>query len=99
MALALSIGQSLLTLALRKVFGGNHRSKSRATATSWTNWIPKAQTEQRMAGFHSRTEDGGQGNLNYGKSTTRGKRSKYSNKFDTPLLLRLLIAVFPFLGS
>lgn len=73
---------------------GNEGSveKGGQKATTFGGWddlerVKSAQRQSRRMGGPGRTE------------TEKGKLSRRESKSDTPLLLRLLIAFFPFLGS
>ena len=71
---------------------GGSVDKSGQDAANFGGWddlerLKSAQRPSRMTGESGR------------RTTEKGKLSRRERKSDTPLLLRLLIAVFPFLGS
>ncbi|KAG7026129.1 hypothetical protein SDJN02_12628 [Cucurbita argyrosperma subsp. argyrosperma] len=149
MALAFPLGQSIISLALEKLWGAPERRPKRRTRTK-TRKRPFYSTERRRVKEEEEEEEEAQGNglgkgkMGYGyqswevgnnggevrkesrsgtnfggwedldgvesgvrrkkkssssSSMENGKLSWREKKSDTPLLLRLLIAVFPFLGS
>ncbi|GAV57226.1 hypothetical protein CFOL_v3_00764 [Cephalotus follicularis] len=142
MALALPIGQSLLSLAFDKLWGRTSRpqrkTKTRETPSARTGSNVKMEEEEQgerqesregktrgyqswVVGDDGSVNKGGQGIPSFGgweeldrtRSIRRScqkpkgspsrqvEKSKLSRRWrsDTPLLLRLLIAVFPFLES
>lgn len=152
MALALPLGQSIISLALEKLWGTPERRPKKRRTRSKTRKRPFYSTETRVQEEEEEEERGsgeGKGKMGYGyqswevgsnggevrkegksgtsfggwedldgvgsqrkaKSGVRGKKQSNTSsmekgklswrakKSDTPLLLRLLIAVFPFLGS
>lgn len=143
MALVLPLGQSALSLAFEKLWGGTRRRpkrKSRMRRKPSASTVRNVETEAEeqdesqetrkgkvgyqswVAGNDGPVSNGGQDAPNFGgwddldrsefarranrmtggsRQTTTEKRklSSRKRKSDTPLLLRLLIAVFPFLGS
>ncbi|XP_022138787.1 uncharacterized protein LOC111009866 [Momordica charantia] len=135
MALALPLAQSIISLALEKLWGAAERrpkrsARSRTRKRSFYSTETKVQEEEEKGkmgyGYQSwEARKEGRNGSSYGgwedldgvgserepksgvrpknqSSTTsmeKGKLSWREKKSDTPLLLRLLIAVFPFLGS
>ncbi|RZS28503.1 hypothetical protein BHM03_00062107 [Ensete ventricosum] len=145
MALALPLGQSAISLAIDKVWGGqqtrgkskkksftrsnegykrqwqdrrsSYNSPGRHDYQSWVSMDPgvddKAKTsEPSLGGWDDLDRQGGSpsGRARQQPSTPpkrspqselvkKGKLSKRGRYKDAPLFLRLLIAVFPFLGS
>ncbi|KAL6953802.1 hypothetical protein U1Q18_030333 [Sarracenia purpurea var. burkii] len=143
MALAIPIGQSALTLAFKKLWGGTRdkprrkskRKKSRVSfssdieldeeegkgtrkgAAGYQSWVPR-DDESVSKETQDASTFGGWDQLEIPKefdmaplrrsarkdrsgrmSREKDKISRRGRKTDMPLLLRLLIAVFPFLGS
>ncbi|XP_010264803.1 PREDICTED: uncharacterized protein LOC104602720 [Nelumbo nucifera] len=149
MALALPLGQSAISLAIDKLWGGTRDSPKRRSKTK-KNPFARTPRDAQMSEEEKQEEIGGTGNgryryqswvaANYGsdkggqyesgfggwdeldrrgkpdKEPTKmplgtgggisrpqvekkGKLSRKGRNKSTPLLLRLLIAVFPFLGS
>ncbi|GMN61471.1 hypothetical protein TIFTF001_030556 [Ficus carica] len=142
MALALPLGQSALSLAFDKLWGGTQsrpkrrrRMRKRQSASAATDAaIEEEEDELRepgkakmgyqswVVGNEGSVKKGGQKATTFGgwddlervksaqrqsrrtggpgrTETEKGKLSRRESKSDTPLLLRLLIAFFPFLGS
>lgn len=136
MALAVPIGQSTFSFALRKMWGGKGKRSKRKNKTRGTSrTLDKFWKEKRVGSRGSKKPkkgykswvpphddssfggweqlDRGSDEFQLGSSTSSGQRagrsgkspsensrlSKRIRKSDAPLLLRLLIAVFPFLGS
>ncbi|XP_059652597.1 uncharacterized protein LOC132299792 [Cornus florida] len=149
MALALPLGQSMLSLAFEKLWGGKQtnpkrktRTKKKPSARTASNFELEEEEEEEgpgsrkgKRGYQSwvaendiSVDKGSQEEPSFGgwdvldrqkefdmrsrkrpartagKSQRRtpmekGKLSRRLGRSDTPLLLRLLIAVFPFLGS
>lgn len=135
-ALAVPIGQSTFSFALKKMWGGKgkrskRKNKTRGTSRTvdkfwkvkragsrgkkkpkmgYKSWVP-SYDDSSFAGWDQL--DRGRDEFELGSSTSSGQRVGRSEKSpsaksrlseriresDTPLLLRLLIAVFPFLGS
>lgn len=153
MALALPLGQSIISLALEKLWGTperrpRRRTRSKTRKRPFYSTESRVQEEEEEEAAAAERSVGGKGKMGYGyqswevgsnggevrkegrsgtsfggwedldgvgserkaKSGVRGKKQSSSSmergklswrekKRDTPLLLRLLIAVFPFLGS
>lgn len=140
LALALPLGQSAISLAIEKLWGGvseeprtKPKTKRKPFTKSSTNFRNQEKEERRNGdkgrrnGYQSwvsadsgvedsvrnstRSSFGGWDELDNEKGPTRreppitadnvnrGKLSKRRRYKDAPLFLRLLIAVFPFLGS
>ncbi|KAL1804053.1 hypothetical protein ACET3Z_032700 [Daucus carota] len=145
MALAVPLGQSVLSLAFQKIVGKKSKPKrkartrrkprtrparnvrfeeeeeeeeeakegSRNDSMGYQTWVggndirddSDSQSSPRFGGWddldrQSKSYKGS--DKNFAQNTDRPQRSKLSRgrrKGETPLLLRLLIAVFPFLGS
>ncbi|XP_024194745.1 uncharacterized protein LOC112197994 [Rosa chinensis] len=138
MALALPLGQSVLSLAFEKLWGRTqrrpkHKSRMRRkpSATSEANvkrdeeetydedqetnnkkmdyqsWVVgndvsvgnSGEDASKLGGWDDLERMESEKRQSRRKSRGKGKLSRRERISDTPLLLRLLIAVFPFLGS
>ncbi|XP_038907133.1 uncharacterized protein LOC120092944 [Benincasa hispida] len=150
MALALPLGQSIISLALEKLWGTPERKPKRRTRSKtrkrpfYSTGTSRVQEEEEEArgngegngkmgygyqswevgsnggevrkegrngtsfggwedldgvGSERKAKPGVRGKKQSSTSMEKGKLSWREKKSDTPLLLRLLIAVFPFLGS
>lgn len=144
MALAIPLGQSALSFAFEKLWGGTQsRPKRRRKVGKKQSFgsatDPEIEEEEDddegrepgkgkmgyqswVAGNEGSVEKGGQRAASFGgwddlervksaerqsrrtgrsgrTETEKGKLSRRERKSDTPLLLRLLVAFFPFLGS
>ncbi|CAN6725871.1 unnamed protein product [Malus baccata var. baccata] len=104
MALALPLGQSAFSLLFEKLWGRTrsrpkHKSRTRRRRKPFASSFGKAKTDDKERYVEDQeTSDRSMGYQSW-VPMGKGKLSRRERNSDTPLLLRLLIAVFPFLGT